>query len=152
MTKEDGPGQQIDPFTLETIGSYDFGGALKSKTMTAHVRIDPDTQEMFVYGYEADGLCSTTMAYWWTDKDGKLVREQWFEAPFCSLVHDFVITEHYAIFPLQPTTSDLERVKAKGAHWVHQQDLEYHVGVMPLRGDVSNCAGSRAPRAPPAST
>ncbi|MBO9669003.1 MAG: carotenoid oxygenase family protein [Sphingobium sp.] len=146
MTKEDGPGHQIDPFTLETIGAYDFGGALKSKTMTAHVRVDPETQEMFVYGYEADGLCSTKMAYWWTDRAGKLVKEQWFDAPFCSLVHDFVITENYAIFPLQPTTSDLARVKAGGAHWVHEQDLEYHVGVMPRYGDVSEIRWFKGPK------
>lgn len=146
MTKEDGPGQLVNPHTLETIGSYDFGGALKSETMTAHVRIDPETKEMFVYGYEADGLCSNTMAYWWTDKDGKLVKEQWFKAPFCSLVHDFVITEHYAIFPLQPTSSDLERVKAKGPHWVHHQDLEYHVGIMPRYGDVSEMRWFKGPK------
>ncbi len=146
MTKEDGPGHLINPHTLETIGAYDFGGALKSKTMTAHVRIDPATQEMFVYGYEADGLCSSKMAYWWTDKDGNLVKEQWFDAPFCSLVHDFVITENYAIFPLQPTTADLERVKAKGAHWIHQQDLEYHVGIMPRYGDVSQIRWFKGPK------
>ncbi|MGF7169250.1 carotenoid cleavage dioxygenase [Sphingobium xanthum] len=146
MTKEDGPAHRIDPFTLDTIGAYDFGGVLKSKTMTAHVRIDPDTQEMFVYGYEADGLCSATMAYWWTDKDGKLVREQWFEAPFCSLVHDFVITEHYAIFPLQPTVADLGIVKAKGAHWIHHPELEYHVGIMPLRGDVKDMRWFKGPK------
>ncbi|MBB5985225.1 carotenoid oxygenase family protein [Sphingobium lignivorans] len=146
MTKEDGPGHQVDPHTLETIGAYDFGGVLRSKTMTAHVRVDPETKEMFVYGYEADGLCSKTMAYWWTDRDGKLVKEQWFEAPFCSLVHDFVITENYAIFPLQPTTSDLESVKAKGAHWVHQQELEYHVGIMPRYGDVSQIRWFKGPK------
>jgi carotenoid cleavage dioxygenase-like enzyme len=146
MTKEDGPAHRIDPFTLDTIGAYDFGGVLKSKTMTAHVRIDPDTQEMFVYGYEADGLCSATMAYWWTDKDGQLVKEQWFEAPFCSLVHDFVITEHYAIFPLQPTVADLDIVKAKGAHWIHHPELEYHVGIMPLRGDVKDMRWFKGPK------
>jgi len=146
MTKEDGPGFRVDPHTLETIGAYDFGGALRSQTMTAHVRIDPETQEMFVYGYEADGIASPTMAYWWTDRDGKLVKEQWFEAPYCSLVHDFAITRNYAIFPLQPTTCDLDRLKAKGPHWVHQQDLEYHVGIMPRYGDVSEMRWFKGPK------
>jgi carotenoid cleavage dioxygenase-like enzyme len=31
--------------------------------MTAHVRIDPVTKELFFYGYEADGLASTKVAY-----------------------------------------------------------------------------------------
>lgn len=146
MTKEDGPGQLINPHTLETLGAYDFGGALKSKTMTAHVRVDPRTKEMFVYGYEADGLCSAKMAYWWTDADGKLVKEQWFDAPFCSLVHDFVITENYAIFPLQPTTADLDRVKAGGAHWIHHSDLDYMVGIMPRYGDVADLRWFKGPK------
>jgi carotenoid cleavage dioxygenase len=49
--------------TLETIGSHDFDGALKSETMTAHVRIDASTGELFFYGYEADGLASKKVAY-----------------------------------------------------------------------------------------
>jgi len=145
MTKEDGPGQLIDPFTLDTIGEYDFGGKLKSKTMTAHVRVDPVTHELFAYGYEADGLCSKTMSYWWCDKDGNLVREQFFDAPHCGIVHDFVITENYAIFPIQPTTSDLDRVKAGGPHWVHHQDLPNYIGVMPRYGDVSDMRWFKGP-------
>lgn len=146
MTKEDGPGQLINPHTLETIGEYDFGGVLKSQTMTAHVRVDPETKEMFAYGYEVDGLASPKMAYWWTDKDGKLVREQWFDVPYCSMLHDFVITKNYAIFPLQPTTADLDRLKAGGPHWVHHQDLENLIGVMPRYGDVSEMKWFRGPK------
>lgn len=145
MTKEDGPGQRIDPFTLDTIGAYDFGGKLKSQTMTAHVRVDPETQEMFVFGYEAAGLATATMAYWYTDKDGELVREQWFDVPHCSMLHDFVITKNYAIFPLQPTTADLDRIKAGGPHWVHHQDLETLIAVMPRYGDVSEMRWFRGP-------
>lgn len=146
MTKEDGPGQRIDPHTLETIGEYDFDGALKSKTMTAHVRVDPETKEMFVYGYEAAGLCSPTMAYWYTDKDGKIVREQWFDGPHCSMMHDFVITKNYAIFPLQPTIADLDRLKAGGPHWVHHQDLENLLAIMPRYGDVSEMRWFKGPK------
>ena len=50
MTKEDGKPYQVDPLSLETIGSFDFDGALKSETMTAHVRVDPETGEMFLFG------------------------------------------------------------------------------------------------------
>jgi carotenoid cleavage dioxygenase-like enzyme len=100
MTKEDGRPYRVDPRTLETLGSYDFGGKLKSETMTAHVRIDPDTGEMFFYGYEADGLASTKVAYCVADKHGNLVSEQWFDAPYCAMMHDFTITQNYALFPI----------------------------------------------------
>jgi carotenoid cleavage dioxygenase-like enzyme len=146
MTKEDGHAYRIDPHTLDTIGSYDFDGALKSETMTAHVRIDPVSGEMFFYGYECDGLASTKVAYCIADKQGKLVREQWFDVPYCSMMHDFVITENYALFPVYPTTADLERLKAGGEHWIHQLELESWVGVMPRYGDVSEIKWFKGPK------
>ncbi|WP_321396883.1 carotenoid oxygenase family protein [Emcibacter sp.] len=146
MTKEDGRAYEMNPHTLETIGSYDFDGALKSETMTAHVRIDPDTKEMFFFGYEADGLASTKVSYCIADKDGKLIREQWFDVPYCSMMHDFVMTENYALFPVYPTTSDLERLKAGGDHWVHHMDLDSWVGIMPRYGDVSEMRWFRGPK------
>jgi carotenoid cleavage dioxygenase-like enzyme len=92
MTKEDGRPYRVDPRTLETLGRDDFGGRLRSQTVTAHVRIDPVSREMFFYGYEADGLASTKVAYCIADRGGELIREQWFDAPYCALMHDFVIT------------------------------------------------------------
>jgi carotenoid cleavage dioxygenase-like enzyme len=146
MTKEDGRAYRIDPHTLETLGSYDFGGALKSETMTAHVRIDPVTGEMFFFGYECDGLASPRVAYCIADKDGALVREQWFDVPYCAMMHDFVITENYVLFPVYPTTADLNRLRAGGDHWVHHMELESWVGVMPRYGDVSDMRWFKGPK------
>ncbi|HSD55043.1 MAG TPA: carotenoid oxygenase family protein [Burkholderiales bacterium] len=146
MTKEDGRPYRIDPRSLETLGRYDFGGKLRSETVTAHVRIDPKTREMFFYGYEADGLASTKVAYCIADRDGNLVREQWFDAPYCALMHDFAITERYALFPVYPTTCDAARLRAGGDHWVHEMHRESWVGVMPRYGDVSRLRWFRGPR------
>jgi carotenoid cleavage dioxygenase len=137
MTKEDGRPYRVDPRSLETLGRYDFGGKLRSETVTAHVRIDPGTGEMFFFGYEADGLASTKVAYCIADKQGNLTREQWFDAPYCALMHDFVITERYALFPIYPTTCDAARLKAGGDHWVHEMGRDSWVGVMPRYGNVS---------------
>ena len=145
MTKEDGRPYRIDPHTLETLGSHDFGGALKSATMTAHVRIDPESGELFFFGYEADGLGSTKVAYGIADKAGKLIREQWFDAPYCAMMHDFAITRNYALFPVYPTTCDPERVKAGGDHWHHEQNRESWLGVMPRYGDVADIRWFRGP-------
>ena len=114
MTKEDGRPYRIDPATLDTLEPYDFGGALRSQTFTAHVRIDPATGEMFAFGYQAAGLATPTVAYLTIDAAGTLVREQWFEAPYCAMMHDFAITEHYALFPIYPTSADLDRLRAGG--------------------------------------
>ncbi len=71
--------------------------------------------------------------------------EQWFDQPYCSTIHDFVITENYAIFPLFPTLADLERIKAGGAHWAHHQDLPSWLGIMPRYGDVSEMRWVQGP-------
>lgn len=146
MAKEDGRPYRIDPLTLETLGSHDFGGKLKSETMTAHVRVDPQTGELFFYGYEADGPASTKVAYCVVGADGALKSEQWFDAPYCAMMHDFTISENYALFPVYPTTSDLERLKAGGEHWHHQPELESWLGLMPRYGDVSEIKWFKGPK------
>ncbi|BBC71927.1 carotenoid oxygenase [Altererythrobacter sp. B11] len=145
MTKEDGRAYEINPHTLATLGKWDYYGALRSETFTAHPRIDPQTGEMFFFGYEAGGLCSDDIAYCIADRDGNLTREQWFKQPYLSTIHDFVITEKYAIWPIFPTTADLERIQSGGAHWAHQQDLESWIAIMPRYGDVSEMKWIKGP-------
>jgi carotenoid cleavage dioxygenase len=145
MTKEDGRGYEINPHTLQTTGKWDFYGALKSETFTAHPRIDPETGEMFFFGYQAGGLCSLDVAYGIADNDGNLTSEQWFEQPYCATIHDFVITGKYAIFPIFPTLADLERLKAGGPHWAHHQDLDSWIGIMPRYGKVSEMKWVKGP-------
>lgn len=145
MTKEDGRGYEIDPHTLATRGKWDYYGALRSETFTAHPRIDPVTGELFFFGYEAGGLCSDDIAYCIADRDGNLVSEQWFKQPYLATIHDFVITEKYAIWPIFPTTADLDRLKAGGAHWAHQQDLESWIAIMPRYGKVDEMTWIKGP-------
>jgi carotenoid cleavage dioxygenase-like enzyme len=114
--------------------------------MTAHVRIDPETGEMFFYGYEVDGEASTKIAYCIADRAGKLIREQWFDAPYCALMHDFTITENHVLFPIYPTSSDLARLRAGGDHWVHDMHRDSWVGVMPRYGSVSEMRWFRGPK------
>ncbi|HSG57185.1 MAG TPA: carotenoid oxygenase family protein [Paracoccaceae bacterium] len=137
MTKEDGRGYEVNPHTLATVGKWDYEGKLRSQTFTAHPRVDNVTGELFFFGYEAGGLCDPNVAYCIADKDGNLVKEQWFEQPYLSTIHDFVITEKYAIWPIFPTLADLDRIKAGGPHWAHHQDKPSYIGIMPRYGDVS---------------
>jgi len=146
MTKEDGLPYEVNPHTLETVGRWNYHGALRSETMTAHARIDPATGEMFFFGYEAGGLCTTDIAYCVADKDGNLVSEQWFQQPYCSTIHDFAITQTRAVFPIFPTTANLDRLKAGGAHWAHQQDLESWVAIMPRHGKVDEIRWFKGPK------
>jgi len=136
--KEDGLPYELDPHSLETRGRCDFGGRLRSRTFTAHPKIDPDTGEMIGFGYEAAGLASREMALQLIGPDGSLVREEFFEAPYVSFQHDFAVTERHIVFALMPATTSLERLKAGRTHWVFDPALPVKVGIMPRDGGVKD--------------
>jgi carotenoid cleavage dioxygenase len=62
------------------------------------------------------------------------------------MMHDFAITERYALFPIYPTTCDLARLQAGGDHWVHEMQRDSWVGVMPRYGDVAQMRWFRGPK------
>jgi carotenoid cleavage dioxygenase len=102
--------------------------------MTAHTRLDPENGDLHFFGYEASGIASRDVGYCVADKEGNLVREEWFEVPYCALMHDFVVTKEHVIFPVFPITADLDRIKAGGCHWVWEPTKETFVGIMPREG------------------
>ena len=143
--KEDGLPYEIDPVTLETKGRHDFDGRLKTLTVSAHPKIDPRTGELLFYGYEASGDGSRDMAFCVADKDGKLVSEEWFQAPYAGMVHDFAITEDYAIFPIFPTIVDMDRMKAGGPHWMSDISQDAWIAVVPRKGGVAGIRWFKRP-------
>jgi carotenoid cleavage dioxygenase-like enzyme len=142
--KEDSRPWEVNPKTLETIGEHSYDGKLRSETVTAHPRFDPETGELYFFGYEASGLASTDVAYCVADKNGRLLREDWFKVPYCALMHDFVVTKEHAIFPGFPIAADLARIKAGGPHWAWDQSKESYIGIMPRAGRVDEMRWFRA--------
>lgn len=145
MSKEDGLPYRMDPFDLSTIERWTYNNKLKSETLTAHPKLDPETGELFIFGYEADGLASTKVAYCIVDPDGELQSEQWFDAPYCAMMHDFAVTKDHAIFIAFPSIADLDRIKAGGPHWVHHQDQPSWIGIMPRYGKVDEMVWIKGP-------
>lgn len=143
--KEDSRPMELDPVTLATLGEWDFAGRLRSQTMTAHPRIYRGTGELHFYGYEAGGLATRDVAYCVADESGALIREEWFEAPYVGLVHDFVVTREHVVFPFFPITADAERIKAGGAHWIWEPEKGTVIGVMPRDGTVKDIRWFRGP-------
>ena len=99
-SKEDRLPIEIDPDTLGTIGEIDWDGAVSSLTATAHPKIDPVTGGLVLLGYAAKGEATPVIAYYEADATGKVVDEAWLEAPYPAKVHDWVVTEHFVVFPL----------------------------------------------------
>ncbi|OGM49639.1 hypothetical protein ABOM_001851 [Aspergillus bombycis] len=135
--KEDGPPFALDPETLETIGRYDFDGQVLAPTFTAHPKIDPKTQSMLTFAYEAGGNGndgSREIAFYEIDADGRKTEEVWFEAPYCGFIHDFGFTDNFIILPLTPLKMDLDRLKKGGAHWAWDPSEYHYFGIAPRHG------------------
>jgi carotenoid cleavage dioxygenase-like enzyme len=126
---------RLDPETLATIGYADgYRGRV-----TAHPKIDPKTGEMVWFAYSVgDTPFSNTVSYGVTDKSGKVIRRDDFEAPFSSMVHDFLVTDRHVLFPILPLTGSLPRAMAGGPAFAWEPEKGSHVGVMTRDADVSS--------------
>jgi carotenoid cleavage dioxygenase len=151
-SKEDGPAYAVDYETLETAGPWRAGGAITSKTWTAHPKFDSKTGEMCGFGYAAKGECTRDVAYYVIDRKGVVTHEAWFEAPVSAMIHDCALTENFMIFPIMPYTSDLERLKRGGLHFQYEPQMEQIFGVLPRRGTGAQVRWFRAPPACPGHT
>lgn len=136
--KEDGRPYELDLETLDTIGVFDWNGRLRSKTISAHCKVDPKTKELFIWGYEVTGEVTPHMMIGLVDAEGELVREEWFEAPFVGMVHDFAFTDDYIIFPIFPTIADPERLRAGGDHWMSDIARDAAIAIMPRVGSAND--------------
>lgn len=108
---------QVDPHTLDTIKYDPFESQVKAKTFTAHPKVDPFTNELVVFGYEAKGLTTLDVVIYALDKDGKKKDEQWIKSPWCSMIHDCAITPNFIILIMWPYEAEIERINAGGQHW-----------------------------------
>lgn len=128
---------EIHPKTLDSVGVCDFAGKL-SGPMTAHPKIDAQTGEMFFFGYNADGMISSRMSFHVADRDGNLVRSEFFDAPYASMVHDFLVTKEHVLFPIMPLTGSMERAMKGLPVYAWEPEAGVYVGVMPRNGSVQD--------------
>ncbi|KAK7530165.1 carotenoid oxygenase [Phyllosticta citribraziliensis] len=134
----------VDPHTLETRGYDPFEKQnVKSKTFTAHPKVDPYTEELVVFGYEAKGLASKDIVVYHLDKNGNKYDEQWIEAPWPALIHDSAITTNFLILVLWPFEASVERMKQGKQHWAWDYKLPATFIVVPRRKTSAQAAGWR---------
>ncbi len=114
---------------LETLGRF-TGGRLEHG-MTAHPKIDPRTNELVAFSYWFD----TPFVYFHTiDAHGTVTRSVPIDLPRAVSMHDFAITEHYALFFDQPYVFDLELVATRGFPFRWAPEFPARVGVLPRDG------------------
>ena len=126
---EAGPPHELDPYTLDTIGPYDFAGKLVGP-MTAHPKIDPETGELLFFGYSP---FPPYLRYSVASAEGKIVRSEEIDVPVPTMMHDFITTREHAIFMVFPATFRPENLTSgKPIRW--EPELGTKIGVMSRNG------------------
>lgn len=125
--EEGHPPFELDPASLESRGyRTEYRGRV-----TAHPKMDPETGEMVWFAYSAgEGPFNDVVAYGVTDAAGVVTRRDDFQAPYSSMVHDFLVTRDHVLFPILPLTGSLERVMKGGPAFAWEPDKGAHIGVM----------------------
>jgi carotenoid cleavage dioxygenase-like enzyme len=144
--REDSPPIAMNPITLETEGDWRFHGTLAGPTFTAHPKIDPATGQMIAFGFAAKGLFTRDVAYYEIDPSGRITHEVWFEAPYHCMLHDFGVTQDYAVFPIIPVCGvGVDALKAGKPHYAWDPAKDIYLGVLPRGGAASDLRWFRAP-------
>ena len=103
---EGGLPHELHPQTLKTFGTFDFDGGI-DVLCTAHFKIDPVTSDLLFFAavgrqltwYQADA------------KSGQVVDSCTFDMGCPAMVHDYIVSDHYAIFLISPSQFRLDRIR-----------------------------------------
>jgi len=112
---------------LETLGRLDFGARL-DHPFTAHPKVDPITGEMFTFGYKIE---KSDIFYRVVSKDGVMGDQVVITLPKGVMMHDFAITENYAIFMDLPLVLNGEKMIKGGFLFDFDEKKEARLGVLP---------------------
>jgi carotenoid cleavage dioxygenase len=74
------------------------------------------------------------MAFHVIGRDGKLLRNEQFTAPYASMVHDFAVTESHVVFPIFPLTGSMQRAMNGQPPYAWEPAKRTHIGIMPRQG------------------
>ncbi len=128
---------ELDPVTLETRGIYDFNGQLKSRTFTAHPKVDPVTGQLIAFAYNSSGRPDEDVLLFDIAPTGEITREQRFRAPYSSMMHDWLVTREHVIFTFSPMISDWERMKDEPQYFMWDPPKGTYVAVIPREEGVA---------------
>lgn len=123
---------RIDPDTLETVGTEDWGGE-RQGCVSAHAKVDEHSGELLFFDY---GPQAPYMWYGVVTADGVLRHYVPVPLPAARMPHDMAITENYSILMDLPLFADPE-VFAAGRHkLVFDQNLPARFAVIPRYGST----------------
>lgn len=124
------PGYEITS-ELETVGRFDFRGALKG--MCAHPRVDPVTGEMLLFSYDVEA----PFLIWATVGPDGTVTSGPTPVPTVDsgfMIHDFTITPTYLVLVLGPVVFDLDAMTTGGDVLAWKPELGTRIALVPRDG------------------
>lgn len=133
---EGAPAIEMDPRSLETKDYLDYGGTITGP-FSAHPTIDQFTGEMLSFGWMINGpMGKPEIRYDIIDKSGVIQKNVRFDAPYMSMVHTFLVTENWVVFPFNPLDVSIERAMKGGPMnaWVKGRNTK--LALMPRNGDT----------------
>lgn len=111
---EQGIPYELDPLTLETRGEFNFGGALNDiSPFAAHPKFDRKTGETFNFGV-AFSTNEPVLNFYRFDAHGALVYRQRLRLDYPCSLHDFGLSQSFAIFYLSPYVLNLNSFVLEG--------------------------------------
>jgi carotenoid cleavage dioxygenase-like enzyme len=145
VLKEDSRPMEVDPDTLATRGEFDFGGGLKSVSLTAHPKLDLHRNELIAFSYQAQGDATRDCVIYISGADGRIVHEIPLQMPYAGMVHDFAVTDSHIIVPFFPLITDLEVIKAGGPYYQWHADKPSYYAVVPRAGTTRDVRWFQGP-------
>ncbi len=105
---------ELDPYTLESKGDYDFNGSISEITpFAAHAKTDPVNGHLINFGISFSATEPMLNVYEFDDK-GEMLRRRRHPLKYQHSLHDMGFTPNYVAFYLSPLIMDFNRFVNEG--------------------------------------
>lgn len=122
---------RMDPRTLETTVTEQFGGALPNN-VSAHSKVDLSTGELVFFDY---ALYEPWYTHGVVNRENILTHMTRIDLPGPRLPHDMAITENYSILMDLPVVFTEQAIKNRVWRIHHDEGLPTRFGVLPRYGE-----------------
>lgn len=123
--------EQSEPFELDPQGLEKGAFLTTGGKFTAHPKLDPESGELLWFAYFAGPeRFSRQIDFGIMSPDGTITRRERFAAPYASVIHDFLVTRRYVLFPVLPLTASVARAMQGLPALAWDPDQGAYLGVM----------------------